>query len=110
MARHVGSRPATVADKTIPPHHARSTVPFETRSAGTLPRYQTAIERQLAKDVAWLERLQAERKVNAVSTSSTDNDPVATGEVSDSQQPEGAIVIDLEPTSSSAQPLGHAQK
>jgi len=83
-----------------------STVPFETRSAGTLPRYQTAIERQLAKDVAWLERLQAERKANAVSTSSPDNDPVTTGEVSDPQQPEGAIVIDVEPTPGSGSTLG----
>ena len=36
--------------------------PFEERSASSLPRYQATIDRQLAKDIQELERLQALRK------------------------------------------------
>jgi hypothetical protein len=36
--------------------------PFELRSASSLPRYQTSIERQIAKDIERLEALQANRK------------------------------------------------
>jgi hypothetical protein len=41
--------------------------PFEARSAASLPRYQTAVERQLAKDIERLESLQARRKAEATS-------------------------------------------
>ncbi len=41
--------------------------PFEARSAGSLPRYQTAVERQLEKDIERLESLQARRKAEAAS-------------------------------------------
>jgi hypothetical protein len=41
--------------------------PFEARSASSLPRYQTAVERQLEKDIERLESLQARRESAAAS-------------------------------------------
>jgi hypothetical protein len=41
--------------------------PFEARSASSLPRYQTAVEHQLEKDIERLESLQARRKAAAAS-------------------------------------------
>lgn len=41
--------------------------PFEARSSASLPRYQTAVERQLAKDIERLEILQERRKAEMAS-------------------------------------------
>jgi hypothetical protein len=62
------------------------TVPFETRSANTLPRYQSTIERQLAKDTEHLERLQAQRKADTASIADDDGDEQVAGvETSDTE-------------------------
>jgi len=71
------------------------TVPFEARSASSLPRYQSTIERQIAKDTEHLERLQAERKAETASIADGERDEqLAAVETSDTQQPQAAAGID----------------
>ena len=74
------------------------TFPFETRSAGNLPRNQSSVERQLAKDTEHLERLQAQRKADAASIANDDGDEQVAGvESSDTQHTEadGALHEEL---------------
>lgn len=73
--------------------------PFELRSAASLPRYQTTVERQLAKDIERLESLQAQRKAQAGSGEreverEVDFDPA--GEESGETKPPSSVVADTE--------------
>ncbi|MGA9884879.1 MAG: hypothetical protein WBQ34_14275 [Candidatus Acidiferrales bacterium] len=59
--------------------------PFEVRSASSLPRYQTAVERQLEKDIERLESLQARRRAEAASIEAAPETALA--DVTDGEAP-----------------------
>jgi hypothetical protein len=81
-----------------------SSAPFETRSANSLPRYQRAIERQIAKDTEHLERLQAQRKAETASVADDDSGERVTGDATaDTEQSEAAAGVDEESLASLAQ-------
>jgi hypothetical protein len=78
-------------------------VPFETRSANSLPRYQNTIERQLAKDTEHLDRLQAQRKADTASIADDDGDEQVAGfEASRTEQTEAEGALHEEPLASLA--------
>ncbi len=64
--------------------------PFEVRSASSLPRYQTAVERQLEKDIERLESLQARRKSEAGSIEAEPETELA--DVTDGEAPAAAEI------------------
>jgi hypothetical protein len=81
--------------------------PFEERSAGSLPRYQATIDRQLAKDIQELERLQTLRKTRSGADGAAQNPeppeielpalPAAGPKPSPVPQSSGAKIVETNP-------------